>query len=93
MVVIREGSGEDNGEDNGVVASVENPAITQEPVKRIKKRIVHRNKRVEFSYLGWLSYKMKIIDKISSEAFLVKLEPPFRTSSKDLSLELGFETI
>ena len=27
-----------NGEDNGVMASAENPAITQKPVKRIKKK-------------------------------------------------------
>ena len=89
MVVIREGS----GEDNGVVVSVENPATMQEPVKRIKKRIVHRNKRIEFSYLGWLLYKIKIIDKINFKAFLAKSKPPFRTSSKDPNLELGFKII
>ena len=34
MVVIEKVS----GKDNGVVASTENPAITQKPVKRIKKK-------------------------------------------------------
>ena len=34
MVVIKKVS----GEDNGIMAFAENPAITQEPMKRIKKR-------------------------------------------------------
>ena len=37
MVVL----GKVSGEDNGVVASVENPATTQEPVKRVGKRVIH----------------------------------------------------
>ena len=66
MVVM----GKVSGKDNGVVASVENPATTQEAVKRIEKRVVHQSNIVEFSYLGWLSCKVKTIDKTSSEAFL-----------------------
>ena len=49
MVVM----GKVSGEDNGVVASVENPATMQEPVKRTGKRVVHRSNIVEFSYLSW----------------------------------------
>ena len=37
VVVVREVS----GKDNGAMASMENPATTQEPVKRIGKRVVH----------------------------------------------------
>ena len=81
MVVL----GKVSGEDNGVVASVENPATTQEPVKRVGKRVIHRSKIIEFNYLGWLSCKVKIIDKISFKAFFVKSGPPFTTSSQDLS--------
>ena len=89
MVVIREGS----GKDNGVVASVENPAITQEPVKRVEKRVVYRSKIIEFNYSGWLLCKVKIINKINSEAFLVKSGSPFKTSSEHSSSELGFKII
>ena len=89
MVVMREGS----GEDNGAVAFVENPATTQELVKRVERRVVHRSRIVEFSYLGWLLCKVKIIDKIRFEAFLVKSGPPFRIGSEDLNSELGFKTI
>ena len=89
MVVI----GRVSGEDNGVVAFAENPATTQEAVKRIEKRVVDRSNIVEFSYLGWLSCKVKTIDKTSFEAFLVKSGRPFRTSPEDSNSELGFETI
>ena len=89
MVVM----GKVSGEDNGAVASVENPATTQEPVKRIGKTVVHRNNIVEFSYLGWLSCKVKTICGTNSEAFFAKSRPPFRTSSEDASSEVGFETI
>ena len=89
MVVM----GKVSGEDNGVVVSTENPATTQEPVKRIKKGVIYRNNIIEFSYLGWLLCKVKTIDKTSSEAFLVKSGPPFRTSSEDLTSELGFKII
>ena len=41
-----------NGEDNGVVVSAENPAITQEPVKRIKKKVIHRSNIIKCNYLG-----------------------------------------
>ena len=30
-----------SNEDNSVVASMENPATTQEPVKRMKKKVIH----------------------------------------------------
>ena len=89
MVVMGEGS----GEDNGVVASVESPATTQEPVKRVEKRLFHRSKIVEFSYLGWLSYKIKTIDKTSSEAFLVKSGTPSQPSSEHPSSALGLKTV
>ena len=39
MVVM----GKVNGEDNGIVVSAENPAIMQEPVKRIKKKVIYRS--------------------------------------------------
>ena len=89
MVVM----GKVSGEDNDVVVSAENPATTQKPVKRIEKRVVHRSNIIEFNYLGWLLCKVKTINKISSEAFLVKSGPPFKTSSEDPSSELGFEII
>ena len=66
MVVM----GKVSGEDNGVVASVENPATTQEPVKRIGKRVVHRSNIIEFKFLGWLSCKVRILYKTGFEAFL-----------------------
>ena len=78
-MVIKKGS----GKDNGVIAFMENPAIMQEFIKRIKKRIIHRNKKIEFNYLGWLSYKTKIIIKISFIGFLIKSKPLFQTSSKN----------
>ena len=89
VVVMREGS----GEDSGAVACVERPATRHEPVKRVEKRVVYRSRIVEFSYLGWLSCKVKIIDTTRSEAFLVKSGPPFRTSSEKASSELGFKII
>ena len=30
-----------SGKDNGIIASAENPAITQKPVKKIKKKIIY----------------------------------------------------
>ena len=89
MVVMEKVS----GEDNGAVASAENPATTQELVKRIEKKVVHWSNIVEFSYLGSRLCKVKIFEKTRFEAFLAKSEPPFRTRCKDPSLELGFETI
>ena len=41
-----------SGEDNGIVVSADNPAITQEPVKRIKKKVIYRSNRIKFNYLG-----------------------------------------
>ena len=76
MVVVIEVS----GEDNGAVAFAENPATTQELVKRIEKKVVHRSNIVKFGYLGWLLCKVKIFDKTRFEAFLAKSRPPFRTS-------------
>ena len=76
MVVM----GKVSGEDNGVVATVDNPATTQEPVKRIGKRVVHRSNIVDFSFLGWLLYKVGILHSIGIEAFLAKSKPPFKTS-------------
>ena len=82
-----------SGEDNGGVASAENPAIMQKPVKRIKKKVIHWSNIVKFNYLGWLLCKVKTIDKISSKVFLVKLGPLFKTSSKNPSSEFNFKII
>ena len=68
MVVVREVS----GEDNGAVATAERPATMQELVKRIGKRIVHKNILVEFNFLGWLSCKVRILYRIGFEAFLAR---------------------
>ena len=76
VVVIREVS----GEDNGVVVIVENPATMQELVKMIEKKIVHRRNIAEFSFLGWLSCKMRILYRTGFEAFLAKSRPPSGTS-------------
>ena len=46
MVVIREGS----GEDNGIMVFVENPAIIQELVKRVKKKVIYRSKVIECNF-------------------------------------------
>ena len=48
LVVVREVS----GEDNGAVAIAEKPATTQEPVKRIGKRVIHRSNIVKFRFIG-----------------------------------------
>ena len=45
MVVMREGS----GEDNGIVVFVENPAIMQELMKRVKKEVIYRSKIIEYN--------------------------------------------
>ena len=89
MVVMEKVS----GEDNGVVASVEKPATMQEPVKRIGKRVVHRSNIVEFSYLGWLSCKVRIIRGTSSGGLFAKSGPPFKTSSEPPISELGLKNI
>lgn len=73
MVVM----GKVSGEDNGVVASVENPATMQEPVKRTGKRVVHRSNIVEFSYLSWLSCKVRIIRGTSFRALFCEIRTPF----------------
>ena len=65
MVVIREGS----GEDNGVVVFVENPAIMQELVKRVKKKVIYRTKIIECNFFRYLLCKIKIINKIRFKAF------------------------
>ena len=89
MVVIEKVS----GEDNGVMVFAENPAITQEPVKRIKKKVIYRSNIIKYNYLGWLLCKVKTINKINSEVFLVKLGPLFKTSSKNPSLKFNFKII
>ena len=65
MVVIREGS----GKDNGIVVFMENPAIMQELVKRVKKKVIYRSKIIEYNSFRCLLCKVKIIDKIRFEAF------------------------
>ena len=46
-MVIKEG----NGKDNGIVIFMENPAIIQELVKKVKKKVIHRNKIIECNFL------------------------------------------
>ena len=70
--------GKISGEDNDAVASAKNLATTQELVKRIEKKVVHRSNIVKFGYLGWLLCKVKIFDKTRFEAFLAKSETPFQ---------------
>ena len=82
-----------NGEDNGIVVSAENPAITQEPIKRIKKKVIHRSNIIKYNYLGWLLCKVKTINKINSKVFLIKLGPFFKTSFKNPSSEFNFKII
>ena len=71
MVVIREG----NGEDNGVMVFVENPAKMQEFVKRVKKKVIYRSKIIEYNSFYYLLYKIKIINKIRFEAFWWNQDP------------------
>ena len=65
MVVIKEGS----GEDNGIMVFVKNPAIMQKLVKRVKKKVIYRNKIIEYNFFRYLLYKIKIINKIRFKAF------------------------
>ena len=37
MIIIKEGS----GEDNGIIVFMENPAIMQKLMKRVKKKVIH----------------------------------------------------
>ena len=74
MVVVREVS----GEDNGAVVTAERPAIIQELVKRIEKRIVHKSNIIEFNFLGWLLCKIRILYKIGFKVFLARSGPLFR---------------
>ena len=46
IVVIREG----NGEDNGVMVFIENPAIMQELVKKVKKKVIDWSKIIEYNF-------------------------------------------
>ena len=46
MVVMREGS----GEDNGIVIFVKNPAIMQEFMKRVKKKVIYWSEKIEYSF-------------------------------------------
>ena len=48
---------------------------------------------MKFNYLGWLLCKVKTINKISFEVFLVKLRPLFKTNSKNPSSEFNFKII
>ena len=65
MVVIREG----NGEDNGVMVFVENPAIIQEFVKKVKKKVIYRSRIIKCNFFRYLLCKIKIINKIKFKAF------------------------
>ena len=64
-MVMREG----NGEDNGVMVFMENPAIMQKLVKRVKKKVIYRNKIIKYNFFCYLLYKVKIINKISFKVF------------------------
>ena len=88
VVVVREVS----DEDNGVVATVGKPATMQEPVK-IGKRVIYRNNIVEFSYLGWLSCKVRTTCRTRSEGLFAKSEPPFKTRSETFISDLIFQGI
>ena len=65
MVVIKEG----NGEDNGIMVFMENPAIIQELVKKVKKKVIYWNKIIKYNFFYYLLYKVKIINKIRFKAF------------------------
>ena len=65
MVVIRKGS----GEDNDVMVFVENPAIIQELMKRVKKKVIYQSKIIKYNFFYYLLYKIKIINKIRFKAF------------------------
>ena len=65
MVVIREGS----GKDNGIVVFMENPAIMQELIKKVKKKVIYRSKIIKYNFFRYLLYKIKIINKIKFKAF------------------------
>ena len=43
MVVMKEG----NSEDNDIIVFMENPAIIQKFIKRVKKKIIYRSKIIE----------------------------------------------
>ena len=45
MVIMKEGS----GKDNGIMVFMENPAIIQEFVKRVKKKVIYRSKIIEYN--------------------------------------------
>ena len=65
MVVIKEGS----GKDNGVMVFMENPAIIQELIKRVKKKVIYRSKIIEYNFFRYFLYKVKIINKIKFKIF------------------------
>ena len=65
MVVIREG----NGKDNGIMVFMENPAIIQEFIKRVKKKVIYRSEIIEYNSFRYLLCKIKIINKIRFKAF------------------------
>ena len=65
MVIIKKG----NGKDNGIMVFMENPAIIQEFVKRVKKKVIYQNKIIEYNSFRYLLYKVKIINKIKFKAF------------------------
>ena len=64
-MVIKEG----NGKDNGIIVFIENPAIIQELVKRVKKKVIYRSKIIKYNFFHYLLYQVKIIHKIRFKAF------------------------
>ena len=70
-MAIREGS----GKDNGIMVFMENPAIIQELIKRVKKKVIYRSKIIEYNSFYYLLYKVKIINKIKFEAFWWNQDP------------------
>ena len=65
MVVIKEG----NGKDNGVIVFIKNPAIIQELIKKVKKKVIYRSRIIEYNSFYSLLYKIKIINKIRFKTF------------------------
>ena len=70
-MIIKKG----NGEDNGIIVFIENPAIIQEFIKKVKKKVIYRNKIIEYNSFYYLLCKIKIINKIRFETFWWNQDP------------------
>ena len=65
IIIIKEG----NGEDNDVMVFVENPAIIQRLIKRVKKKVIYWSRIIKYKSFYYLLCKVKIINKIRFEVF------------------------